>query len=709
MKRGTFVATTGAATGALVLGFDVTGSFGSRVSASPERLAGWVSIGADELVTIVAPQSEMGQGVATSIPMLIAEELDCDWSHVRHETFPIVEKAYNNPAFGMMGTGGSSSIRGFYLPARKLGAQARAVLVAAAAQQLAVPAGELRTKAGSVYHDASQRSVSYGKLAALAATLPVPAEVPLKTPDLFTLIGKPVKRLDIRDKVTGRAGFGIDVKVPGMLFAAIRHSPVFGGTVGHYDASKVEHMPGVHKVVNLQTAVGVVADRYWRAKKAVDALQITWNDGAGGALDDAAIERALAAGFDEPADVAKQTGDADKALAGAAKTLTGEYHVPYLAHAPMEPLNCTAHVTATSCEIWAPTQAPTIVQFTAMAVTKLPADKITVHQTFLGGGFGRKFATDFITQSIALSQAAGAPVKLIWSREEDVQHDLYRPVSATRISAGLDAAGNLVAWKQRVVSPSIRDAAPQLFGPPKGADPNSVEGSADKTYTIPNFTVDNVTKAFPVPVWFWRSVGNSQNGFFFESMLDEVAHAAGKDPVEFRKSLLNGQPRMLAVLEKAAELGSWGKPLPKGYGRGVALHKSFESIVAEVAEVSVGKDNALRVHRVACAIDCGVVVNPNTVIAQVQSAVNYGLTAALFGEISIVKGRVAQNNFYDYRIVKLAEAPSIEVAIINSSEPPTGVGEPGTPPIAPAVANAIFAATGKRIRRLPLVKAGFTV
>jgi isoquinoline 1-oxidoreductase beta subunit len=708
MKRGTFVATTGAATGALVLGFDFPRGGGRLASASPERLAGWVKVGSDESVTIVAPQSEMGQGVATSIPMLIAEELDCDWSRVRSETYPAVSTPYINPAFGIMGTGGSSSVRGFYLPARKLGAQVRAILVAAAARQLDVPASELRTKAGTVYHDASQRSVSYGKLAELAATLPVPADVPLKTPDAFAIIGKPAKRLDIRAKVTGRAGFGIDVVVPGMLYAAVRHAPVFGGSVGHYDESKIAHMLGVRKVVNLKSAVAVVADRYWRAKKAVDALQITWNDGDGSLLDDAFIHRALTAGFDEKADVAKQTGDADKALAGAAKTLSAEYYVPYLAHAPMEPLNCTASVTATSCEVWAPTQSPGILQLTAVNVTKLPPDKVTVHQTFLGGGFGRKFAMDFVVQAIALSQAVGAPVKLVWTREEDVQHDLYRPVSTTRINAGLDASGNLVAWKQRIVSPSIRAAAPAFF-PGKGADPNSVEGSANKTYAIANFTVDCVEKNFAVPVWFWRSVGNSQNGFFFESMLDEVAHAAGKDPFEFRKALLAGQPRMLAVLETAAKLGDWGKPLPKGYGRGIALHESFGSVVAEVAEVSVGKDKALKVHRVACAIDCGVVVNPDTVVAQVQSAVNYGLTAALFGEISIAKGAVAQNNFYDYRMVKMAEAPRIEVAIVKSDAAPTGVGEPGTPPIAPAVANAIFAATGKRERRLPLVKAGYVV
>jgi isoquinoline 1-oxidoreductase beta subunit len=709
MKRGTFVATAGAAAGTFALGFDVVvPGHGRMAAAGPERLAGWVRIAADETVTIVAPQSEMGQGVATSIPMLVAEELDCDWAHVRHESFPTVDKAYVNPAFGMMGTGGSATIRGFFMPARTLGAQARAMLIAAAAQQWGVPPTELRTKAGVVHHDASARSVTYGKLAALAATMPVPEKVTLKSAGDFTLIGKPVKRLDIHDKVTGRAVFGIDIKVPGMLFAAIRQSPVFGGTVAHVDSAQVAHMPGVHKVVDLKNAVAVVADRYWRAKKAVDALKITWNDGAGATVDDASIATALTAGFGETAEVAKQTGDADKALSGVAKTISAEYRVPYLAHAPMEPLNCTAHVTATSCEIWAPTQSPTIVQLTAAGITKMPANKIVVHQTFLGGGFGRKFAADFVAQAVMVSQAAGAPVKLIWTREEDVQHDLYRPVSATRITAGLDAAGNLVAWKQRVVSPSIRAASP-LLGPPKGADPSSVEGSADKSYAIPNFTVDYVMKNFSVPVWFWRSVGNSQNGFFFESMLDEVAHAAGKDPLEFRRSLLPGQARMLALLDKAAALGKWGTPLPAGHGRGLALHQAFGSIVAEVAEVSVSKDNALRIHRVACAIDCGTVVNPDTVVAQVQSAVNYGLTAALFGEISIQKGRVAQNNFYDYRILKLAEAPHIEVAIVDSSESPTGVGEPGLPPIAPAVANAIFAATGKRIRTLPLVKAGFTV
>ena len=708
MKRGTFVATTGAATGTLVLGFDFAKG-GRLASASPERLAGWVKIGSDESITIVAPQSEMGQGVATSIPMLIAEELDCDWARVRQETFPSVGQTYINPAFGIMGTGGSSSVRGFYLPARTIGAKARAVLVSAAAQRLGVPESELRTQGGVVYHDASKRSIPYGQLVALAATLPVPDKVTLKKPESFTLIGKPTKRLDIRDKVTGRAGFGIDVVVPGMLFAAVRHAPAFGGGVAHYDESAVAHMPGVRKVVDLKSAVAVVADRYWHAKKAVDALKITWTAGPDAALDDASIAKTLAAGFAEPADVAKQVGDAAGALKTAAKTVEAEYHVPYLAHAPMEPLNCTAHVTATSCEVWAPTQSPTILMGTAMALTKLPADKITVHQTYLGGGFGRKFAMDFVVQAMLTSQAVGKPVKLIWSREEDIQHDLYRPISTTRISAGLDANNNLIAWNQRIVSPSIRASAPELLGPPKGADPQSVEGSADKKYAIANFTVDYVMKNFPVPVWFWRSVGNSQNAFFFESMLDEVAHAAGKDPVEFRKAMLASEPRSLAVLEKAAALGSWGKPLPAGHGRGIALHESFNSIVAEVAEVSVGKDNALRVHRVACAIDCGTVVNPDTVVAQVQSAVNYGLTAALFGEINIAKGAVTQNNFYDYRVLRLGEAPHIEVAIVDSTEAPTGVGEPGTPPIAPAVANAIFAATGKRIRRLPLVKSGFTV
>jgi isoquinoline 1-oxidoreductase beta subunit len=711
MKRSTFVATSAAAGGALVLGFEFTpsGRLGSIAGAATTRLAGFVTIAADETVTIVQPQAEMGQGVQTSIPMLVAEELDCDWARVHVESFPTIDKIYNNPAFGIMGTGGSSSVRGFFMPARKVGAQARAMLVAAAAQKFGVAASELRTQNGVVFHDGSSRKATYGELVAAASLLTPPADVTLKTPDKFTLIGKPVKRLDIRDKVTGRATFGIDVVVPGMLYAAIRQSPVFGGTVGQFDETNILKRPGVKKVVNLKNAVAVVADKFWHAKIALDALNITWIDGPNAALDDKKIAEALAAGLndDAAAGVAKQVGDAVAALKTAAKVVSAEYHVPYLAHATMEPMTCTAHVTADSCEIWAPTQGPGPLQQVAARFTNLTPDKIKVHQTYLGGGFGRRFSMDFAIQAIMISQAAGAPVKLIWTREEDIQHDVYRPVSATRIKAGLDAAGNLVAWQQRIASPSISGMNPG-FGPPQKVDSTSVEGSADKRYTIPNFLVDYVRKDFAVPIFYWRSVGNSQNGFFFESMLDEVAHAAGKDPYEFRRALVADKPRLLNVLEMTAKLGNWGKPMPKGSGRGIALCESFGSMVGEVAEVSVGKDNALRVHRVAVVVDCGTAVNPDTVTAQMQSAVNFGLTAALFGEINIAKGRVTQHNFYDYQMVRLANAPHIDVEIVKSTAPPTGVGEPGTPPIAPAVANAIFAATGKRIRTLPLVKAGFT-
>jgi isoquinoline 1-oxidoreductase beta subunit len=710
MKRRTFVAAAGAAGGALVLAFDfpLTNRIAAE-AAEPGRVSAYVRIAPDESVTIVAMQAEMGQGVATSIPMLVAEELDCDWSRVKSESFPTVDKVYNNPAFGVMGTGGSSSIRGWFMPARKAGAQARAMLVAAAAAKFGVPATELRTQSGVVYHDASSRKATYGELASAASALTPPADVTLKTPDKFTIIGKPLKRLEIRDKVTGRAQYGTDVVLPGMLHAAIRQAPVFGATVSSYDENVISRRMGVKHVVNLKNAIAVVADRYWRAKSALDAMNIGWSEGANADLDDAKIAATLNAGLDETAAIsAKKVGDAPAALGTAAKVITAEYRVPYLAHATMEPLNCTAHVTATSCEIWAPTQFPGILAATAARYTNLPPDKVKVHATYLGGGFGRKAAMDFVIQAILISQAAGAPVKLMWSREEDIQHGMYRPVSTTRIKAGLDAAGKLVAWQQRIVSPSINATAYPGNDPTK-LDNSSVDGSANKRYAIPNFSVDYVMKNFAVPVYFWRSVGNSQNAFFFESMLDEVAHAAGVDPYEYRRTLLAATPRLLDVVERAAKLGDWGKPLPKGHGRGIALHESFGSMVAEVAEVSVDAANKLRVHRVACVVDCGIVINPNTVEAQMQSAIVYGLTAAFYGSINIAKGRVVQRNFNDYQMLRLAQSPHITVEIVKSANPPTGVGEPGTPPIAPAVANAIFAATGKRIRTLPFTKAGLTV
>ena len=662
MKRATFVATTGAAAGALVLGFDfpLAHRFAAE-AAAPARLSAFIRIAPDESVTIVAMQAEMGQGVATSIPMLVAEELDCDWARVKIESFPAIDKVYNNPAFGIMGTGGSSSVRGWFMPARKAGAQARAMLVAAAATKFGVPATELRTQSGSVYHDGSSRKATYGELAVAAGALTPPADVTLKTADKFTIIGKSVKRLEIRDKIMGRAEFGIDVVVPRMLFAAIRQAPVFGGTVGHYDENTISRRMGVKHVVNLKNAVAVVADRFWRAKSALDAMNISWIDGENAGLDDAKIAATLTAGFDEPtSQIAKKVGDAAAVLGTAAKTVSAEYRVPYLAHATMEPMNCTAHVTPASCEIWAPTQLPGPMVGLAARFANVTPDKVKIHQTYLGGGFGRRAAMDFVIQAILISQAAAAPVKLIWTREEDIQHDTYRPVSATRIKAGLDADGKLVAWQQRVVSPSIRAMNPG-FGAPDQLDTLSVEGSHDKRYAIPNFTVDYVMKPFPVPIFFWRSVGNSQNAFFFESMLDEVAHAAGKDPYEYRRMLLSTTPRLLNVLETAAKLGEWGKPLAKGHGRGIALHESYGSMVAEVAEVSVDTKNLLRVHKVACAVDCGIVVNPNTVEAQMQGAIIFGLTAAFYGAINIAKGRVVQNNFHDYQMIRLAQAPHIAV------------------------------------------------
>jgi isoquinoline 1-oxidoreductase beta subunit len=710
IARSSFLRATAIAGGGLLL--DVSLPFTARraeAAMNSTPIGAWIKISPDNTISIYAPQSEMGQGVMTSLPMLVAEELDADWAHVVVDA-PQVDKAYNNPPFQTMATGGSSAIRGFFLPLRQAGASARAMLVGAAATQWNVPASELRTSKSMVYHDASKRSATYGSLASAAATIPPPEKSALKPREAWTLIGKPVPRVDTSAKVQGKAGFGIDVKVPGMVYAAIRHAPVFGATISSIDDAPIKGFKGPHQVLNLETAAVVVSDRYYRAKKAVEALKISYT-GGDTSLSSAKIEGKLRAGMSEKPVIATTVGDADGALKSASKVISAEYHAPYLAHATMEPMNCTASVTKTSCEVWAPSQAPGPLAGLAAKMTGLPPSAIKIHTTYLGGGFGRRFNLDFAAEAIQISTMIGKPVKVVWSREEDIQHDWFRPTSLTQLKGGLDASGNLVAWQQRIVTPSIIVSNPQLgFPPPPPDKPDSfsVEGCADKKYAIPNFTVDTVMKNFAVPVFFWRSVGNSQNGFFFESFMDEMASAAGKDPLEFRRPLLAKEARHLNVLEMAAKLGDWGKPLAKGRGRGIALHESFGSIVGEVAEVSVDAKKKLRVHRIACVVDCGTYVNPNTVEAQMQSAMIYGLTAALYGEITIDKGRVAQNNFYDYPMVHLAEAPHMDVQIVQNTENPGGVGEPGTPPVAPAVANAIFAATGTRVRSLPFVRHGFT-
>jgi len=669
---------------------------------------GWVHIGTDGMVTITVDKSEMGQGVNTSYPMLVAEELDADLALVR------VGAAPENPAgwTRRMGTGGSSSVRSSYDTLRKAGAAARAMLVTAAAQQWGVDAATCRTEKGAVIHTATGRTLAYGALASRAGALPVPADPPLKDPKDFRILGTRVRRLDTPAKVNGTARFGIDTRVPGMLYASIERSPAFGGGVSRVDDSRARTMPGVKRVVQLaavksarsENAVAVVADSYWHALAARRALHIEWNDGPNGSLDSTAIRARLAQLAEKAGIPARTEGDASAAMKSAAKTIEAVYEVPYLAHATMEPMNCTAHVRDDGCDVWAPTQGQSGTQQVAAEVAGLPPEQVRVHTTYLGGGFGRRSETDFVAEAVQLSRVMGAPVQVIDTREDDVRHDFYRPTTYNRFAAGFDAGGRVVAWTHRIVGASI---ATSKGRPPRdGIDGSLVEGAANVPYEIPGILVEQTIADLPIPLGYWRSVGSSHNAYLTECFVDEVARAAGKDPYEFRRALLANHPRHLGVLELAAEKAGWGKPLPTGRTRGIAVAESFGSYVAEVAEVSLDGNSVPRVHRVVCAVDCGPIVNPDTIEAQMQSGIVYGLTAALYGDITIDRGRVRQGNFNDYPMLRMKEMPAVEVYIVPSSEKQGGIGEPGTPPIAPAVCNAIFAATGKPVRRLPIVRDG---
>ena len=706
-----------------------TGTAGSEINA-------WLRIGTDESITILIGRSEMGQGVYTALPMLLAEELECDWRRVRVEAAPAAA-AYRNlyvvkdmltgghadPAPGLAGemrdwalslaagpfsqqvTGGSTSVRGGFEPLRRAGAQARHRLIAAAARNWGVSPAECLARAGLVHHEASGWSLSYGALAAAAADLPSPGSVVLKPPGAWRLLGTAVPRLDLPAKVTGEAIFGIDVRRPGMLFAAIMASPVFGGRVKSVDAAKVQSLPGVVAVVAIPDGVAVVADSTFRASRALAALPVVWDEGANAGLDTAQIFEGFRQALSEEGRIAERRGDAAAALAGAARQLTLDYELPFLAHATMEPMNCTAEVGPDGVDVWAPTQAQDGARAAAATAAGVSADRVRIHTTYLGGGFGRRAESDMVTQAVVIAKALGRPVQAIWSREEDMRHDFYRPGTVQRLRIGLDAAGLPVAWHHRIVCPSILDrimAAATWLKP----DQTSVEGAVGLPYDLRNLTVDYVKRNTPVPVGFWRSVGHSHTAFVTESAIDEVAAAGGRDPLALRRLLLRGNPRVRAVLDLAASEAGWGRPLPPGSGRGIALHVSFGSIVAEVAEVAVAADGTIRVPRVVCAIDCGTVIHPDIVVAQMQSGILFGLTAALAGEITLAKGRIEQGNFDDYPMLHLAESPQIAVHVIESGERPGGVGEPGTPPIAPALANAFYAATGKRIRRLPLMRAG---
>jgi isoquinoline 1-oxidoreductase beta subunit len=673
-------------------------------AAKPVALNAFVRIGTDESVTVISNHSEMGQGIYTSLPMLLNEELEADWARVRVESSP-VDAVYNHTVFGLMMTGGSTTTNSEYDRFRKMGAMARIMLIAAAAQSWNVDSQTCRAEKGFVIHTATGRRASYGSLTEAASRIVPPKDIPLKDPKDFTLVGKPVHRLDTPSKTNGTAQFGLDVYIPGMLTAVVARAPVFGGKVVSFNADQAKAIPGVVNVVQVPSGVAVIAKGFWPAKLGREKLEITWDDGPGAALSTVEMRANFSTLSKTPGLVARKVGDPAAALAGAAKTITAEYEVPYLAHCMMEPLNTVVDLHEDRCEIWTGTQFQTGDRAAAAKVAGLKPEQVTLHTTLLGGGFGRRAnpSCDFVTEATEVAKAAKVPVKVVWTREDDIRGGWYRPMWYDHFAAGLDASGNPVAWTHTIVGQSIMAGTMfESYGIKNGIDSASVEGAADILYGIPNLQVDLHTPKNEVPVQWWRSVGHSHTGFSVEAFLDEVAHAGGKDPYELRRTLLAGQPRMLAVLDLAAQKANWGSALPAGRARGIATHFSFDSYVAQVAEISVEKDGTVRVHRVVAAVDCGRTVNPDTVKAQLEGGIIFGLTAALKTEITLDKGRVQQRNFNDYPMVRMFESPTIEVFIVPSTEHPTGVGEPGVPPVAPAVANAIFAATGKRVRRLPI-------
>ncbi len=663
----------------------------------------FVRIAPDGRTTVIINKAEMGQGVCTSLAMLVAEELDADWSKVAYEFAP-VDPVYAHPGYGIQMTGGSTSVAGMSLPLRKAGAAARALLVAAAAKQWGVAPSECTTLDGTVLHASSGKKLGYGELAASAVALPIPDDVPLKDPKDFRLVGKSTHRLDTADKVAGKAQFAFDVRLPGMSTALVAHPPVFGAKVKSVDSSAALAVKGVSKVVEIASGVAVIASGFWPAKQARDRLKIEWElgDGAKISSDEMRVEyRKLAK---TPGLVARHDGDVDAAFKSAAKTIDAEYELPYLAHSTMEPLNCVVDLKPDSCEIWAGSQFQTLDHAAAVRVCGLAPEKVKLHTTFLGGGFGRRAnpASDYIVEAVEIAKHAGAPLQLIWTRTDDLRAGYYRPMWHSRLIGAFDAKGELVGWKHTIVGQSIIAGTP--FEPmmvKDGIDQSSVEGAAQIAYSIPNVQVELHTTKIGVPTLWWRSVGHSHTGFAVESFLDELANAAGVDPLEFRRKLLAKDPRRLRVLETAAEAAGWGKKLEAGRARGLAVHHSFESFAAHVAEISI-ENGKLRIHRFTSAIDCGRVVNPDTITAQLEGAVGFALTAALYSEITLHQGRVEQSNFHDYRMLRIHEMPAVDVHIVASDADSTGVGEPGVPPVAPALCNAIFALTKKRIRRLPI-------
>jgi isoquinoline 1-oxidoreductase beta subunit len=660
----------------------------------------FVRIDSSGKTTLVMPQVEMGQGVYTSISMIVAEELDVDFSQVTLEHAPPSDKLYGNPMFGIQATGNSNSIRAWWKPLRTASASARAMLVQAAAQQWQVDPASCTTANSEVVHKASGRRLSYGALALAASSEVPPKDVPLKDPKDFVLIGKPLKRLDTPDKVNGKAVYGIDAMLPGMKFATLKTCPVFGGKVAKVDDSAARKIPGVQKVVVLDDLVAVVGDHMWAAKQGLDAVVIDWDEGPNAGVSSKDIWRALRASSEKDGAVAKSVGDIAKGLSTGDK-LEASYELPFLAHATMEPVNATVHLTPDACEIWTGTQIMTRVQSEAAKAAGLPIEKVIVNNHLLGGGFGRKLEPDMVIAAVRIAKHVDGPVKVVWTREEDIQHDVYRPVYRDTIAATL-SGGKVVGWKYRVSGSSIM----ARWFPPgfqNGVDIDGVDSAIDIPYDIPNLQVEFVRAEPPaVPTGFWRGVGPNNNVFAIECFMDELARKAGKDPIDFRRSMLGNQPRFLAALNLAAEKSNWGQPLPARVGRGVCVQPSFASFIATVVEAEVDEQGEVHLRRVTCAVDTGIAVNPDTVMAQLEGGLIFGLTAALYGEITIEKGRVQQSNFNDYRMLRIDQAPKIDVHVIKSGEAPGGIGETGVTAGPPALRNAILAATGVALRRLPI-------
>ena len=732
-SRREFIKTSALVGSSLLVSFTFPGC--SPVDASPMATPdgnrfipnAWIKIDPEDNITIMVNHSEMGQGVLTSLPMIVAEEMEADWNKVRSEHAPVAD-VYKNPAFGVQATGGSTSLTSSWEILREAGASAKFLFMTVASQTWKVPVSECFAEKSVVIHKPSGKKLRYGELIASAATIKVPEEVSLKDPKDFTIIGQRFLRLDTAAKANGSAIFGVDVKIPGMLNATIVHPPVFSSQVKAINDQKALAIKGVKQVVEIKNGVAVVADTFWQAKMGADALEIEWNVSETVSISSDSLRKRWLEKVKEEGKTRYEIGDVDDWLGKGLKTVEAVYELPFQAHATQEPMSCTADVRSDGCDIYAPTQGQGPAHALAVMMTGLDSDSVKVHTTFLGGGFGRKSDVDYIAEAVEISMKVGKPIKLIWTREEDMQHDSYRPASVNAMTAVLDENKQLVAWRHRIVGPDqmLYVIPPMLPAIMPGWVPNFVKswaislitgsigkkllagrmltgGAGPLPYNIPNVKLEYVYDDPGIPVGFWRSVANSSNGFVVDAFLDEVALAVGKDPLDIRLELLSDNPRLKNVLEQAADRAGWGKKLSAGHYQGLASHDFHHTLVAMVAEISINDAGEVKVHRVVCAVDCGTVVNPKTVELQIESGIVFGLTATLKSSISIKDGRVQQSNFDDFPVLRMEDMPEVEVIIVQNQEKPTGIGEVGVPPIAPAIANAIFAATGKRLRKIPIL------